>query len=48
MLRDEKLIFSKVDEPISDWLDVSDIFISVLNHEEYMLDTYKNLYKAAG
>ena len=47
ILRDEKLIFSKIEEPSVDWINVSDVFMSALSHEEFMLSQTKELYKNA-
>jgi len=47
ILRDEKLIFSKIEEPSIDWINVSDVFNSALSHEEFMLSQIKELYKNA-
>lgn len=47
ILRDEKLTFSKIEEPINDWINVSDIFSGALSHEEYMLSQINELYKVA-
>ena len=44
ILRDEKLIFSKIEEPSIDWINVSDVFNSALSHEEFMLSQIKELY----
>lgn len=47
ILRDEKLLFSKIEEPIKDWINVSDVFSSALSHEEFMLSQTKELYALA-
>lgn len=47
ILRDEKLIFSKIEEPSIDWINVSDVFASALSHEEFMLSQIKELYQNA-
>lgn len=47
ILRDEKLIFSKIEEPNANWINVSDIFSSALIHEEFMLNSILELYKTA-
>ena len=47
ILRDEKLTFSKIEEPSIDWINVTDVFSSALNHEEYMLSQVLDLYKVA-
>jgi len=47
ILRDEKLIFSKIEEPESDWINVSDVFSIALSHEEFMLNQTQELYKTA-
>lgn len=47
ILRDEKLIFSKIEEPTIDWINVSDVFSSALSHEEFMLVQIKELYQSA-
>ena len=47
ILRDEKLIFSKIEEPSIDWINVSDVFSSALSHEEFMLSQIKELYQTA-
>ena len=47
ILRDEKLTFLKIEEPTSDWINVSDIFSSALSHEEFMLMRIQELYKIA-
>ena len=47
ILRDEKLTFSKIEEPINDWVNVSDIFSGALSHEEYILSQASELYKIA-
>ena len=39
ILRDEKLIFSKIEEPSVDWINVSDVFSCALSHEEFMLSS---------
>ena len=47
ILRDEKLIFSRIEEPSIDWINVSDVFSSALSHEEFMLTQTKELYQIA-
>ena len=47
ILRGEKLTFSKIEEPIVDWINVSDIFSSALSHEEFILERIMELYKTA-
>lgn len=47
ILRDEKLIFSKIEEPSVDWINVSDVFSTALSHEEFMQTQIKELYKTA-
>ena len=47
ILRDEKLTFSKIEEPQADWINVSDIFSNALSHEEFMYEQTKELYSAA-
>ena len=47
ILRDEKLMFSKIEEPSVDWINVSDVFASALSHEEFMLSQMKELYQTA-
>lgn len=47
ILRDEKLSFSKIEEPVNDWINVSDIFSGALSHEEYVLSQINELYKIA-
>jgi len=47
ILRDEKLTFSKIEEPVNDWINVSDIFSGALSHEEYVLSQVSELYKIA-
>ena len=47
ILRDEKLTFSKIEEPVNDWINVSDIFSGALSHEEYVLSQIEELYKIA-
>ena len=47
ILRDEKLIFSKIEEPSVDWINVSDVFNSALSHEEFILTQIKELYSIA-
>lgn len=47
ILRDEKLIFSKIEEPSADWINVSDVFSSALSHEEFMLTQINELYQIA-
>ncbi len=47
ILRDEKLTFSKIEEPSVDWINVSDIFSTALSHEEFMLSQVNELYRTA-
>lgn len=47
ILRDERLTFSRIEEPSIDWINVSDIFNTALSHEEYMQEKIKELYKIA-
>ena len=47
ILRDEKLVFSKIEEPSVDWINVSDVFTSALSHEEFILSQIKELHKIA-
>lgn len=47
ILRDEKLTFSKIEEPLSDWINVSDVFSAALSHEEFMLNQIQELYTFA-
>jgi len=47
ILRDEKLSFSKIEEPSMDWINVTDIFSSALAHEEFILEQIKKLYEIA-
>ncbi|MBR5303236.1 MAG: ferritin [Candidatus Gastranaerophilales bacterium] len=47
ILRDEKLMFSKIEEPSVDWINVSDVFTSALSHEEFILSQIKELHKIA-
>ena len=47
ILRDEKLTFSKIEEPGVDWINVSDIFTAALAHEEFMYIQIQELYKTA-
>ena len=47
ILRDEKLSFSRIEEPSNDWINVSDIFSTSLSHEEFILTNIKELYKTA-
>ncbi len=47
ILRDEKLSFSKIEEPSMDWINVTDIFSSALAHEEFILEQIKKLYDIA-
>lgn len=47
ILRDEKLTFSKIEEPSIDWINVTDLFSSALAHEEFMYEQIKELYKTA-
>ena len=47
ILRDEKLVFSKIEEPSVDWINVSDVFTTALTHEEFMLSQTKEFYNIA-
>lgn len=47
ILRDEKLSFSKIEEPCVDWLNVTDVFSIALSCEEYILSQLNELYKTA-
>ena len=47
ILRDEKLMFSKIEEPSVDWINVSDVFSTALTHEEFMLSQIKELHQIA-
>ena len=47
ILRDEKLIFQKIEEPDVDWINVSEIFSSAQEHEEFVLNSLLELYKIA-
>lgn len=47
ILRDEKLLFSKIEEPAVDWINVSDVFVSALSHEEFMLNQIQELHSIA-
>lgn len=47
ILRDEKLTFSKIEEPQADWINVSDIFSTALAHEEFMYAQIQELYRVA-
>ena len=47
ILRDEKLTFSKIEEPALDWINVSDIFSAALAHEEFMYSQIQELYSQA-
>ena len=47
ILRDEKLTFSKIEEPDNDWINVTDIFSTALAHEEFMYAQIQELYKIA-
>ncbi len=47
ILRDEKLTFSKIEEPLADWINVTDIFTSALSHEEFIQSQLEELYKSA-
>ena len=44
ILRDEKLVFSKIDEPLSDWIDTSEIFSNVLLQEQSLIESIKKIY----
>lgn len=45
ILRDEKLIFSKIEEPEANWINATDVFSIALSHEEFMLNQIRELYK---
>ncbi len=45
ILRDEKLTFSRIEEPTIDWINVSDVFSTALTHEEFMLNQIQELYR---
>ncbi len=47
VLRDEKLIFEKITEPDSDWINISDVFSVSLSHEEYIQEKTRELFKIA-
>ncbi|MBQ8476469.1 hypothetical protein IJ531_05345 [bacterium] len=47
ILRDEKLSFLKIDEPSSDWVDVSDIFKFALDEEKALVQDIEKLYHKA-
>ena len=47
ILRDEKLVFSKIEEPSVDWINVSDVFATALSHEEFMLNQINELHSIA-
>ncbi len=47
ILRDEKLIFSKIEEPDTDWINVSDVFSAALSHEEFISTQTDELFKTA-
>ncbi len=47
ILRDQKLVFEKIEEPDSDWINISDIFSISLSHEEFIIEKTKELYKTA-
>ncbi len=47
ILRDEKLVFSRIEEPSVDWINVTDVFSSALSHEEFMLSQIKEFYEIA-
>ena len=47
ILRDEKLIFEKITEPDSDWINISDVFSVSLSHEEFMLEKSRELFTKA-
>ena len=38
ILRDEKLSFLKIDKPLCDWGDVSDVFTRGLSHEKLIIN----------
>ena len=40
-------MFSKIEEPSVDWINVSDVFSTALSHEEFMLSQMKELYQTA-
>ncbi len=45
ILRNEKLLFSKIDEPLSNWKYPSEVYDNLLNFEDFML---KNIYVLYG
>ncbi len=47
ILRDQKLVFERIEEPDSDWINISDIFSISLSHEEFIIEKTKELYKTA-
>jgi len=47
ILRDEKLMFSKIEEPTVDWINVSDVFQAALSHEEFISTQLDELFKTA-
>ena len=47
ILRDEKLEFLKIDEPILNWTDTTDIFSKGFIQGRILLDEFKNLYSFA-
>ncbi len=47
ILRDQKLVFEKIEEPDSDWINISDIFSISLSHEEFVIEKTKELYRTA-
>ena len=47
VIRDEKLTLAKIDEPLNDWINVTDVFSAAFSHEEFMMNEFKNLYKKA-
>ena len=47
ILRDEKLEFLKIDEPILNWIDATDIFSKGFVQERILLGEFKNLYSFA-
>lgn len=47
ILRDEKLTFSKIEEPTNDWINVTDVFSAALSHEEFVSNQLNDLFKEA-
>ena len=45
ILRNEKLLFSKIDEPLNNWKYPSEVYDNLLNFEDFML---KNIYVLYG